>query len=557
MRIEAHSWLARCLAIAALLTPAALAGAQQPPTEVAKLPQKSGGLNGYISFSLSRPPDAYRAGVSFYVGIWPLLDRPLAGFQIGLPSTWIIPDNADFDKPLCPPGTVARDNWPERGPFYRDVFQTIEGGLGYWASTQFSSAIPKYRINGTPDGYSHEISSPGWGFGRPEALAPDVMGIAQLSNRLLVPPDGLTFWRLSRGGLLGNAWMALPIAEAYRRSSAPSDEAPTGNQCWTLFLNAANFKGPVAYWTPESWSRLSKGYRVIDGRGLDARPALMNGGAMEFNTVPYFETRDAAGVTYSRVPRLLFPTDREGRRVLMQDITMYSTQALGDGVRAWIDGASAPEQPFGKSASWAARATANPISFRQGPGNVPLAGFDTIVKTVVEGSALCLEWTDHAQHGVFPEYYKQVGPKRVAIPASQAPAGLAAQRFAAAGPGSPYTSPARNVKGPDCWSVPGPVRGPFSAVLSDGSIVTYAWYRFVYQPSLQGLGLSDAQKARLQAFVVRLHRQWPANRDYIPAPSSGALADLDPALLVRPPKGLEAGYVPIVTSQQRRGQTAN
>ena len=48
----------------------------------------------------------------------------------------MIPDNTDFDKPLCPPGTVARDNWPSVGPVYRDVFQTIEGGLGYWGSTQ-------------------------------------------------------------------------------------------------------------------------------------------------------------------------------------------------------------------------------------------------------------------------------------------------------------------------------------------------------------------------------------------------------------------------------------
>ena len=32
-------------------------------------------------------------------------------------------------------------------------------------------------------------------------------------------------------------------------------------------------------------------------------------------------------------------------------------------------------------------------------------------------------------------------------------------------------------------------------------------------------------------------------------PSRGTLATLDPALLVTPPKGLEVGYVPIVTHQ--------
>ena len=33
-------------------------------------------------------------------------------------------------------------------------------------------------------------------------------------------------------------------------------------------------------------------------------------------------------------------------------------------------------------------------------------------------------------------------------------------------------------------------------------------------------------------------------------PGSGILATLDPALLVTPPKGLDVGYVPIVTRQE-------
>jgi hypothetical protein len=37
-------------------------------------------------------------------------------------------------------------------------------------------------------------------------------------------------------------------------------------------------------------------------------------------------------------------------------------------------------------------------------------------------------------------------------------------------------------------------------------------------------------------------------------PSSGTLARLDPALLVAPPKGLEVGYVPIVTRRENAVQ---
>jgi hypothetical protein len=80
---------------------------------------------------VSVPPEGFGLGVSFYTGFWPLLATPLKSFQIGLPGTWIVPDNRGYEQPLCPQGTFARDNWPERAPSYRDVFQTIEGGMSF------------------------------------------------------------------------------------------------------------------------------------------------------------------------------------------------------------------------------------------------------------------------------------------------------------------------------------------------------------------------------------------------------------------------------------------
>jgi hypothetical protein len=85
--------------------------------------------------------------------------------------------------------------------------------------------------------------------------------------------------------------------------------------------------------------------------------------------------------------------------------------------------------------------------------------------------------------------------------------------------------------------------------LVDGSIVTYYWYRFIDQPSFQQYGWSDEKKANLQTFVEKLHETWPIDRDYMPPPGRGELATLDSALIVKPPKGLEVGYVPIVTHQ--------
>jgi hypothetical protein len=102
--------------------------------------------------------------MGFYAAVWPLVDQPLANFQIGLPSSWIQPDNSDNkDTPLAPEGTLAR-TWKERGPTWSSVFQTVEGGLGYWAGNHFRYGPPKFSMNATPQCYDYEIGSPGWSF---------------------------------------------------------------------------------------------------------------------------------------------------------------------------------------------------------------------------------------------------------------------------------------------------------------------------------------------------------------------------------------------------------
>ncbi|MHC4758442.1 MAG: hypothetical protein ACYTE8_07270 [Planctomycetota bacterium] len=502
--------------------------------------------------SLVKEDAEYGYGVSFYSSVWPLLDEPLAMFQIGLPSTWIIPDNRDFEEPLCPPGTIARDNWPERGPYYRDVFQTIEGGLGFWVSTQFGSVTPKYRMNATSNGYNHEISSPGWGFGQTEALSDEEVGIAQLSNRLIVPPDGITFDKDTEVGILGNAWMALPLTEA-----KDGPEVPTGDLSWTLFLNSANFNGPVAFYIPETWSRLSRGYRTITGRGLDARPGLMGGGAMEVNTVTYFESKDGKGVKYTKVPKLNFPVDEDGTTILMQDVKTYSKEALYLDIQSWSRGGDAPSGKFKSEGAWAPEIRSNPITFRQGDENVSLTGFEKTVRTEIfgegESQAFGLRWMTEKEKGVFPQYYKQEGEERTAVRTEEVPeeTNLMAQDFRRKHTGEAYTSLDGKVSS---WTEPGPKKGPFKITLSDGSEVTYWWYKFIEQPSLQKLGWSDEEKERLQLLVEKIHENWTITGEYMEGPSRGKLVAIEAVLCVEPPRGLEIGYVPIVTSQKKADQ---
>jgi hypothetical protein len=506
----------------------------------------SQGLHGYIGFGHEKhPPQSdYHAGMGFYAAVWPLTDQPLADFQIGLPSSWIQPDNSDNkDKPLAPEGTLAR-KWKERGPTWSSVFQTVEGGLGYWAGNHFRYGPPKFSMNATPQCYDYEVGSPGWSFFYSnEALPDNRLGIAQLSNRLLIPPDALPFQGNPNGEFLGYTWMALPFTDP------TTGDPPTGDQSWTCFLSASNFKGPIAYYIPETWSKIGRlfNYPFIYGRGLDARPGLMGGGAMEINTVPRFDSKDSQGTTYSKLPKLQFPVDDEGRAFLVQDVTYYSKAALYDAFKAWRDGGPACSGRMDGKGAWKPKLNTHTTHYDQ--AGKKLTGVESAFDTrIFDGNVWGLQWStnDIVAKGLFPQYYKHVGEERVAVPVAAVPAEtkLLTQEFKRAQMGVPYTSPIGGA-----WAKPGPRLGPFTARLVDGSVVTYSWYRFVDQPSFQQYNWSAEKKARLQAFVEKLHAHWPTDRDYMAPPTRGKLVSLDPALLVTPPPGLEAGYVPIVTRQ--------
>lgn len=531
------------------LTTVLLAATATVADEPGKVTSHSQGLRGYIGFGVEKLPTEgdYTAGMGFYSAVWPLVDKPSANFQIGLPSTWILPDNSDNkDKPLAPQGTRAR-NWMERGPTWSSVFQTVEGGLGYWAGSHFRYGPPKFSMNSTPQCYDYEVASPGWSFFYSnEALPDNRLGIAQLSNRLLIPPDALPFQGNPNGEFLGYTWMALPFTEP------TAGDPPTGDQSWTCFLSAANFKGPIAYYIPETWSKIGKlfDHPFLYGRGLDARPGVSGGGAIEIGTVPRFDAQDAQGTAYSKLPKLQWPVDAEGRAFLVQDVTYYSKAALYDAFKSWRDGGPACSGSF--DAKGAIKPKLNTRTTRYEQAGKKIVGVEHAFDTrIFEGNVWGLQWFTNgvADKGLFPQYYKHVGEERVAVSAAEVPAEtkLHAQEFKLAETGVPYTSPTVGA-----WSKPGPKRGPFTATLVDGSVVAYSWYRFVDQPSFQHYNWSAEKKAKLQAFVEKIHANWPTNRDYMAPPTRGKPVALDPALIVTPPTGLEVGYVPIVTHQAAR-----
>ena len=337
--------------------------------------------------------------------------------------------------------------------------------------------------------------------------------------------------------------MALPFTDP------TTGDPPTGDQSWTCFLSSANFKGPIAYYIPETWSKIGKlfNYPYLFGRGLDARPGIMGGGAMEINTVPRFDSVDSKGNTYSKLPKLQFPVDSMGRSVLVQDVTYYSKSALYDSFKTWRDGGPECSGIFKEAFSFKPKLKTNTTQYDQ--AGKKIEGVEKTFDTkIFEGNVWGLQWFgEHtATTGTFPQYFKKVGDKRQAISASQVPTetNLQAAEFKLAGKGATYTSPSGGA-----WGNPGPKFGPFKVKLADGSVVTYSWYLFIDQPSFQQYPWSKAKKEKLQALVEKLHKAWKSDRNYMAPPTTGKLVSLDPALLVTPPKGLESGYVPIVTGQ--------
>ena len=514
-------------------------------------PIQKGEMAGYLLVPNEKVPETYNAGFSMYVAAWPLLDQyPGQRFQTGLFGTWMF----------------ARKDPPPPIKLYSDV----EGGLGWWRDTEFATETPKFIMGGVAPNFSEWANGPGAGKGRDWAQPKGKYGIAQLSPWLLWPPDGLNLKQGTCGELFGYGYLPLPLTPA--KSTTAGKDIPTGDQSWTLFLNTRNFKGPVAFFTPFFWSRGVVAEPRFKGMLLDSRPSDPNRALqMETQHVPSIQAVDAKGETYARIAPTFFPCGANGESRLVHHITSYNKQALWDSVQTWFgggaeaSGAILPEgailhQFTGKGgATWRIYPDGTPKEEK-----APLAWNSFATPMAADPNTFGYRWdlkvvtqTD-AKHGPLvklPEYFHLVksGGKSQWVPvrAEEVPpeTGLAKARFDPPSGRHPltYVTPEDAAS---CWRKPGPKAGPFQAKLGDGSVVTYYWYRFAEQPAMLNADLTTQEREAVQARVEKLHRNWKKDRDYLAPPAFGKLAELDPALLVTPPAGMEEGYVPIATRQE-------
>lgn len=515
-------------------------------------PVREGEMAGYLLVPNEKVPATYNAGFSMYVAAWPLLtEYPGSRFQTGLFGTWMF---AQYD-----------------GAAPTNLYSDIEGGLGWWRDTRFATETPKFIMGGVAPNFVEWANGPGAGQGRDWDRPKGKYGVAQLSPWVLWPPDGLNLKRGTCGEWFGYGYLPLPLTPA--KNTTAGHPLPTGDQSWTLFLNTGNFKGPVAFFTPFFWSHTTVDESRFAGQLLDRRPSDPNRALqMETQYVPSVEASDARGEVYARIAETAFPRGSTGDSPVVHRVTSYTRQALWDAVKAWFEGGpeasgtldatAAQVHRFGAKggATWRIYGPEIPEKERAKVAWNALASAQPLADdtfgyrwNLTNGTA-----TNPGEgcRVFLPEYYHRVRsasgkPEWVAVRPEDVPTetGLRQHRFQRPpeDPPEPYVTP-EDPK--SAWKTPGPVAGPFQARLGDGSVVTYSWYRFADQPALLNADLSDAERDQLQARVEKLHRAWRKDRDYLPPPRQGALAELDPAVIVTPPPGKEVGYVPIVTRQE-------
>lgn len=283
--------------------------------------------SGFTWISTENVADtAFGSGYTMYCAAWPIFNQYPGPdrFQTGLSSSWMT--------------TQRTGNEPAQ------FYTTIEGGLGWWHDTRFGTKFPKFIMGGVS--YNFHAWANGPGAGRSDILPNGQRdwstpggkyGVAQLSNRLLWAPDGLNMAQSLYGEMLGYGYLPLPLSEPI--ANTQGTEVPTGNQCWTLFLNATNFKGPATFFLPTFWTEPALLNPDLEGLFLDVRPSEPNVGfGIEHADSPALIAMDNNGNAFAKTSRLQFPANNEDRSMILNQISVYSPDALWNAMEAWFNG---------------------------------------------------------------------------------------------------------------------------------------------------------------------------------------------------------------------------
>ncbi len=555
-KLHSSALTASALLVAFLAAYASGASALPPVANKSTSNIKEAEIFGYLLYPNNGSPASYNSGFSMYIAAWPFLNKyPGNRFNTGLPSTWMWSQFPEGD-----PVGLGDPNI---------LYSDLEGGLGWWEDTRFATETPKFLMGGVALNFSEWANAPGSGKGRDWSTggtSSGKYGVAQLSPWLLFPPDGLNLKQGTNGELFGYGYLPLPLTKP--KATTEGAAVPTGNHSWTLFLNTGNFKGPVAFFTPYFWSRASVARKDLSGKFLDSRFSNPNRGLEgESHYIPSYTSTDAKGEAYARIAPISYPRNANGDSVIAHGVTVYDQTALWNPVNTWFDGGAAAGATGGVidlGGSTAQTFSSGTIDYQWKStwaiNKIPIAWDSFATSVALDDKTFAYRWNQQLVSNTnsnvsLPQYFHSVknsaGTQEwVVVQPKDVPAetGLATLEFnrAPITAVAPYVTPADTQS---AWKKPGPVAGPFKAHLGDGSMVTYYWYRFADQPALLHADLTDSEREAMQSRAEKLHKVWTKERQYLSPTTVGTLADLDPALVVIPPKGLEVGYVPIITWQ--------
>ena len=498
---------------------------------------------------------ALGSGYSLYSAVWPIFKNYPGpnNFQMGLAGCWLT--------------TQRTGNEPEQ------FYTTIEGGLGWWHDTRFGTKIPKFIMGGVSSNFYAWANGPG--AGRSNLLANGQRdwstpggkyGVAQLSNKLLWAPDGLNMAQSLNGEMLGYGYIPLPLTEPMEQTNGTN--ISTGNQCWTLFLNTTNFKGPATFFLPTFWTEPVLVDPSLEGLFLDSRPSDPNiTFGIEHAVSPALISEDEGQNQFAKIERLQFPASNEDNSMVLNQISVYSQDALWNAMELWFNGGAVVSPSNIPSGAYQVSFVNNGgamIGEISQSGNGHEIDLDYIDNVQLTSNIMGFEYDLNAvreEDGLFilPEYFKlesdnkwrRVNEEDVPASTNLVNATVPQQTR----PEITYLTPLD----PDChwqdpngpWRKPGPSAGPFTTDLGDGSTLTYYWYRFVDQPAIVHANLPANIREALQNRVELIHSNWSHTDAYFADPAIGEIATLDPGIIVQPPPGLEIGYVPIVTRQEK------
>ncbi len=520
-------------------------------------PASGYGFNYFYTEEVS--DNSFGAGYSFYAAVWPFMEQyPGAeNFQTGQ-GTWVAPQNANVPA---------------------DFYNTIEGGLGWWGDTRFGTTVPKFIMGGVAHSFDAAANGPGAGStdhgpdGHRDWETPGgKYGVAQLSPNLLWPPDGLNMAQGSNGEFLGYGYHPLPLTDPMETTNGVDWQ--TGNQCWTLFMNAANFKGPAAFFIPTFWAATVRDVPAYEGLFLDSRPSEPSlAFAQEFSASPAIVGVDNTGDVYSRIMPPVYPKTTGNSSAIMRDVSIYSRDAKWNAVESWFNGGPVPSTRLNAAGTIKVDFAIDNSDTEEVNAAVHAEEGPMIDAFISQGDYAQIKMSADQKVGLFewdvesieerpdgfmmPEFYKLSETSSwEAIPMAEVPAssGLLDN--------TPEMTPREDLSyitplEPDSelygtetpWNSPGPVAGPYTVAIGDGTNLTYYWYRFVDQPAIVHANLPEDMRAALQRRVEMIHTNWSSSDEYLDPPTGGELVGIDPGLIVTPPAGMEVGYVPIVTRQ--------